>query len=199
MSWSASAAAASTTPNPYAQVHSIAAVSSLSPAAPTREMSTDTAGASRSIGRVVGPSNTPARLPVHSRSRVKIRSAARSWNAAGVSVRAAARTVSGPFSRTSRTSVMVGCAAGDRSTSRSMARPRMTSSALVMAVPRTRVHRAISSDSRRDRTSQRSAWASGPDMRRSAAPSGPASSGLILSSPRPIRITCPPRCSVSMV
>ena len=80
-----------------------------------------------------------------------------------------------------------------------MARPRMTSSALVMRASRTRVHRAISSDSRRERTSQRSACASGPDMRRSAAPSGPASSGLIRSRPRPIRITWPPRCSVSIV
>jgi hypothetical protein len=58
---------------------------------------------------------------------------------------------------------------------------------------------AISSDSRRDLTSQRSAAASGPDMRASAAPSGPASRGLMRSRPRPIRITCPPKYSVSMV
>ncbi len=81
--------------------------------APTRLMSTTPRVRPGRSGRVVGPSNTPAREPVHSRSRVKIRSAARSWNAAGVSVRAAARTVSGPFSRTPRTSAMVGCAAGD--------------------------------------------------------------------------------------
>ena len=55
-----------------------------------------------------------------------------------------------------------------------MARPRMTSSALVMGAPRMSVHRAISRDRRRERTSHRSACASGPLICRSAAPSGPA-------------------------
>ena len=41
------------------------------------------------------------------------------------------------------------------------------------------VHRAISRDRRRERTSQRSACASGPLICRSAAPRGPESSGLI--------------------
>ena len=49
-----------------------------------------------------------------------------------------------------------------------MARPRMTSSALLIRPSRTSVHNAISSDRRRLRTSQRSASESGPDMRRSA-------------------------------
>ena len=43
-----------------------------------------------------------------------------------------------------------------------MARPRMTSSALVIRPSRTSVARAISSASRRDRTSQRSCSASRP-------------------------------------
>ena len=59
--------------------HSMAAVSSLSPAARTAEMSTLTAGASRSIGWEVCPSNTPASDPVHSRSRVKTSPATRCW------------------------------------------------------------------------------------------------------------------------
>ena len=48
------------TAKPYDQVDSMAADSSVSPAEVTAEMSTLTAGASRSIGVVVGPSKTPS-------------------------------------------------------------------------------------------------------------------------------------------
>ena len=73
--------------------------------------------------------------------------------------------MSGPSSMTARTSVTVGWTAGFRASSRSTARPRTTSSALVIRDSRTRVHSAISSDSRLLRTSQRSAWASAPLIR----------------------------------
>ena len=64
-----------------------------------------------------------------------------------------------------------------------MARPRMTSSALLIRASRISVASASSSASRRDRTSARSRSASRPLIARSAAPSGPASSGLIRSRP----------------
>ena len=181
-------------------MHSIAAVSSLSPAAPTREMSTDTAGAARSIGVVVGPSNTPASEPVHSRSRVKTRSATRSLVLAGRAVRAAERRMSGPCSMTARTSGTVGS--------------RVPGEPVVEQVDRAAEDDFLGVGDRgfaheggqRHQQGQAAGAdlpaqlaASGPAIRRSAAPSGPVSSGLIVSRPRPIRITCPPRCSTSAV
>ena len=68
----------------------MAAATSVSPAAATWEMSTDTAGASRSMGRLVGPSKTPLRAPVHSVLRVWRSSLVSARSSSGVSASPAA-------------------------------------------------------------------------------------------------------------
>ena len=152
------------------------------------------------MGVVVGPSNTPAREPVHSRSRVNTSSATRSLYRPGCWSRAAdAQHV--------RALLDHGQHVGD-------GRARAAGEPLVEQVDgaaeddflgvadRAAAHQRAQGHQQgqppaADLPPQRvGVW---PGMRRSAWPSGPVSSGLIRSRPRPIRITCPPRCSVSSV